>query len=179
MKSFAFDLYAANRRSPASFCAPDTLMRTSSKQEAKPMMRFASPWPVTVACARYRSSAAVAIVPLQHVNVTVSDILIMARTTPRYIKRGWRFVLCPVTTLISCFRCDSRVATGPESILPIDFGLALGRSSGRASRGPVGAPRNDGVNFHQQASTPRSSRDLVDRHLVRDAAQRHASESWL
>jgi len=40
-------------------------------------MRFASPWPVTIACARYRSSAAVAIVPPQHGNVTVSDILMM------------------------------------------------------------------------------------------------------
>src|SRR5258706_10756781 len=85
-------------------------MRTSSKQEAKPMMRFASPWPVTIACARYRSSAAVAIAPLQHVNATVSDILIMARTTPGYIKCGRRFVVCRVTTLISCCRCDARAA---------------------------------------------------------------------
>src|SRR6267154_980535 len=82
-------------------------MRTSSRQEAKPTMRFGSPWPVTIACARYRSSAAVAIVPLQHVNVTVSDILMMARTTARYIKCGWRVVVCRVTTPISCFRRDA------------------------------------------------------------------------
>src|SRR6266852_6309390 len=35
----------------------------------------------------------------------------MAQTTPRYIKCGWRFVVCRVTTLISCFRRDARVAT--------------------------------------------------------------------
>jgi hypothetical protein len=36
---------------------------------------------------------------------------------------------------------------GPESILPVvvmDSGLARSLSSGRALRGPVGAPRNDG-----------------------------------
>src|SRR6266478_1650636 len=84
-------------------------MRTSSRQEAKPTIRFASPWPVTIACDRYRSSAAVAIVPPQHVNATVSDILMMARTTARYIKCGWRLVVCRVTTHISCF------AATPES----------------------------------------------------------------
>jgi hypothetical protein len=92
-KSLALGLYAANRRSPSNFCAPDTLMRTSSKQEAKPMMRFASPCPMTIACARYRSTAAVAIVPAQHVNAAVSHILIMTPTAPTHIKRGRRFVI--------------------------------------------------------------------------------------
>jgi hypothetical protein len=71
------------------------------------MKRFASPCPVTIACARYRSSTAAAGVPLQHANATVSDILMMARTTPICIKCGWRVVVCRVITLTSCFRCDA------------------------------------------------------------------------
>jgi len=42
---------------------------------------------------------------------------------------------------------DAPLGAGPESILPVvvmDSGLARSLSSGRASRGPVGAPRNDG-----------------------------------
>ena len=41
---------------------------------------------------------------------------------------------------------------GPESILPVvvmDSGLARSLSSGGAERRPVGAPRNNGVNFRQ------------------------------
>src|ERR1700731_1029446 len=52
-------------------------MRTSSRQEAKPMMRLASPWPVTTACARYRSSAAAAMVTVHHINAAKIDVLIM------------------------------------------------------------------------------------------------------
>jgi hypothetical protein len=42
---------------------------------------------------------------------------------------------------------DAPLGAGPESILPVvvmDSGLARSLSSGRALRGPVGAPRNDG-----------------------------------
>ena len=43
---------------------------------------------------------------------------------------------------------DAPLGAGPESILPVvvvvmDSGLARSLSSGRALRGPVGAPRND------------------------------------
>jgi hypothetical protein len=61
-------------------------------------------------CLRSRS-AAVAVVPVQHVNAAASDILIMTRTPSRHMKCRWRFVVCPVTTIISCFRRDARVAT--------------------------------------------------------------------
>ena len=43
---------------------------------------------------------------------------------------------------------DAPLGAGPESILPVvvmDSGLARSLSSGRALRGPVGAPRNDGA----------------------------------
>src|SRR5713101_3360022 len=49
---------------------------------------------------------------------------------------------------------DAPLGAGPESILPVvvmDSGLARSLSSGRALRGPVGAPRNDGVNFRQSS----------------------------
>ena len=75
------------------------------------MKRFASLWPVTIACAQYRLAAAVAIVPVQHINTAISDILIMARTALRDIKCRWCFVACRVTTIISCFYFDARVAT--------------------------------------------------------------------
>jgi hypothetical protein len=49
----------------------------------------------------------------------------------------------------SSFR-DAPLGAGPESILPVvvmDSGLARSLSSGRALRGPVGAPRNDGLRW--------------------------------
>jgi NAD(P)-dependent dehydrogenase (short-subunit alcohol dehydrogenase family) len=50
-----------------------------------------------------------------------------------------------VVTEVESFR-DAPLGAGPESILPVvvmDSGLARSLSSGRALRGPVGAPRND------------------------------------
>src|SRR5882724_1617375 len=54
---------------------------------------------------------------------------------------------------------------GPESILPavvMDSGLARSLSSGRALRGPVGAPRNDG---HRRAP-PHRPRGSVNLGLI-------------
>jgi hypothetical protein len=64
---------------------------------------------------------------------------------------GFREELKPSCGLLS-FR-DAPLGAGPESILPVvvmDSGLARSLSSGRALRGPVGAPRNDGVNFRKR-----------------------------
>src|SRR5882724_362818 len=54
---------------------------------------------------------------------------------------------------------------GPESILPIvvmDSGLARSLSSGRALRGPVGAPRNDSAAIAVFSFFA----DVLDRHYM-------------
>src|SRR5882757_6045573 len=50
--------------------------------------------------------------------------------------------------MCNCTSEDAPLGAGPESILPVvvmDSGLARSLSSGRALRGPVGAPRNDAI----------------------------------
>src|ERR1700693_5745814 len=52
--------------------------------------------------------------------------------------------------MCNCTSGDAPLGAGPESILPIavmDSGLARSLSSGRALRGPVGAPRKDELIF--------------------------------
>jgi hypothetical protein len=52
---------------------------------------------------------------------------------------------------------DAPLGAGPESILPVvvmDSGLARSLSSGRALRGPVGAPRNDGEDGYAGSPLP-------------------------
>ncbi|HTG05750.1 MAG TPA: SDR family NAD(P)-dependent oxidoreductase [Bradyrhizobium sp.] len=65
-----------------------------------------------------------------------------------------------VVTEVESFR-DAPLGAGPESILPVvvmDSGLARSLSSGRALRGPVGAPRNDEVIHPDEfATTPASA----------------------
>ncbi len=59
---------------------------------------------------------------------------------------------------------DAPLGAGPESILPVvvmDSGLARSLSSGRALRGPVGAPRNDGRVVQGLASAGRADRRPV------------------
>src|SRR6202790_64133 len=61
--------------------------------------------------------------------------------------------------MCNCTSEDAPPGAGPESILPVvvmDSGLARSLSSGRALRGPVGAPRNDGGNFYQPGWVERS-----------------------
>ncbi len=54
------------------------------------MMRFASPWPVTTACARYRSSAAAAMVTVQYIKAAKIDILTMTASARGHSEPvGW------------------------------------------------------------------------------------------
>ncbi len=75
----AFDLYAASRLSPASAGWPETLISTSSRHAPNPIRRFGSPCLGDDGSARYRSSAAAAIAPLQHSNVAASSALTAQR----------------------------------------------------------------------------------------------------
>src|SRR3954447_2618831 len=69
---------------------------------------------------------------------------------------------------VSSFR-DAPLGAGPESILPIvvmDSGLARSLSSGRALRGPVGAPRNDERSFLLRQLLRRLPEHIPSRLLV-------------
>jgi ribonucleoside-diphosphate reductase alpha chain len=58
--------------------------------------------------------------------------------------------------------------------------LVVMRSSSEPQTEARGSGNVTSMASHSAAARlPLCSRDLVDRHLVRDAAQRHASERWL
>ena len=81
-----------------------------------------------------------------------------------------------VVTEVESFR-DAPLGAGPESILPVvvmDSGLARSLSSGRALRGPVGAPRN----YQLLCATASSPRQIPSRRRPATARGKNRPHPW-